>query len=198
MPEDSPARPAPTARPAATGTPAAAAVEARLKALIRDVPDFPKPGVLFRDITPLLGDAAGFAEAIDALHAGIAGWNLDGLVAIESRGFLFGAALALRAGLPLQLVRKPGKLPRRVEAIDYALEYGSDRLELHADAVRPGGRYAIVDDVLATGGTASATASLVRKLGAEPAGVAVLIELSSLEGRQRLAGLPVARVVAYP
>lgn len=184
-PEDSPSTP--------PADPALNAVRARIRA----VADFPKPGVLFRDITPLLADAEAFGTVIEAMAAAVSGWQVDGLVAIESRGFVFGAALAQRLRLPLQLVRKPGKLPWQVSAIDYALEYGTDRLEIHADAVHAGGRYAIIDDVLATGGTAAATAALVRKLGGTPVGVAVLIELLFLDGRRQLDGLPVASLITY-
>jgi adenine phosphoribosyltransferase len=169
----------------------------QIKARIRDVPDFPKPGVMFRDITPLLGDASAFGAAVDLLARSISGFRPDSLVAIESRGFLLGAAVAPKLRLPLQIVRKPGKLPWKTAEISYALEYGTDRLQIHADAITPGARYAIVDDVLATGGTAAATAELVRQLGGVIAGCAFLIELEFLNGRTRLSDAPIASVVTY-
>ena len=154
--------------------------------LIRDVRDFPRPGVVFKDITPLLADADGFNAAIDALAAPWRGVALDAVFAIESRGFILGAAMSRVLGLGFVPIRKAGKLPAAIHAEDYALEYGSDRLEIHADAVEPGARVLIVDDVLATGGTAEATADLVRQAGAEVAGIAVILELSFLGGRSRL------------
>ena len=169
----------------------------QLKALIRDVPDFPKPGILFRDITPLLGNAAGFDAAVGHMAAAVKAQRADGLVAIESRGFLFGAAVAQRLKLPLQLVRKPGKLPSQTVGITYALEYGSDRLEMHTDAVVKTHRYSIVDDVLATGGTAAAAAALVRELGGTVAGCAFLIELPFLRGRERLQGISISSLMSY-
>lgn len=168
-----------------------------IEALIRDVPDFPKPGILFKDITPLLENAPLFRAAIELLAAGVARHAPTALVAIESRGFIFGAPLALHMGLPLVLVRKPGKLPRRIESVAYQLEYGEDRLEVHADAVQAYGRYAIVDDVLATGGTASAVSSLLHRLGGTVACHAFLIELGFLAGRERLGTAPVEALVAY-
>lgn len=165
--------------------------------LIRDVPDFPRAGVLFKDITPLLENPAAFAEVIAQLAARLRPHAPTALVAIESRGFLFGAPLALALGLPLVLVRKPGKLPRQTQRVDYALEYGVDVLEIHADAVSRGGRYAIVDDVLATGGTAAAVARLLEELGGTVACHAFLIELSFLAGRARLGTAAVESLVAY-
>jgi adenine phosphoribosyltransferase len=197
--EHASARPYAPAPSPADGAPISAAEQ--IRSLIRDVPNFPKPGILFRDITPLLANADGFNATIQLLADDIAKWHVDGLVAIESRGFIFGAALAQHLYLPLQLVRKPGKLPWRKEAVDYALEYGTDRIEMHADAIKPGARYAIVDDVLATGGTAAAAATLVRQLGGLPVGLSVLIELGFLDGRARLqaqgAGMAVASIVTY-
>jgi adenine phosphoribosyltransferase len=171
----------------------------RIEQGIRAVPNFPKPGILFRDITPLLADAAGFADAIEQMAAPLRARGVDTLVAIESRGFLFGAALAHALGAPLQLVRKPGKLPAPTTAVSYALEYGTDRLEMHTDAIASGMCCAIVDDVLATGGTAAAAASLVRALGGEVACLSVLIELQTLGGRARLddACVPVECVLRY-
>ncbi len=168
-----------------------------IRALIRDVPDFPKPGILFKDITPLLENADGFRAAIEALAGRLRPHAPTVLVAIESRGFIFGAPLALHMGLPLVLVRKPGKLPRRTESVTYLLEYGEDSLEVHADAVAPQGRYAIVDDVLATGGTAAAVASLLKRLDGRLACCAFLIELAFLNGRARLADAPVESLIAY-
>jgi len=168
-----------------------------LKAYIRDVPDFPKPGILFKDITPLLADPAAFQACIEQLAARLAAHAPQGLVAIESRGFIFGAALAQRMRLPLLLVRKPGKLPWHTEQISYQLEYGEDRLQIHRDAVQAGGRYAIVDDVLATGGTAAAAAELLRRQGANVVVLAFLIELGFLNGRQRLGGAALESLLHY-
>jgi adenine phosphoribosyltransferase len=153
--------------------------------LIRDVPDFPRPGIVFKDITPLLADADGFDAAIDAMAAPWRGIALDAVFAIESRGFILGAALARALGLGFVPVRKAGKLPSRTHAQAYDLEYGSDCLEVHCDAVPPGARVLLVDDVLATGGTLAAALALVRLQGAEPVGAAILIELAFLGGRAR-------------
>ncbi len=168
-----------------------------LKSLIRDVPDFPKPGILFKDITPLLADARGFGLAIDRLADLVSPLKPAGLVAIESRGFIFGAALAQQLKLPLLPVRKPGKLPAKTVSASYQLEYGSDRVEMHADAVQGGRAYVIVDDVIATGGTAEAAARLIESQGAQVAGCAFLIELGFLKGRERLGSRPVASVLQY-
>lgn len=169
----------------------------RIQALIRDVPDFPRPGILFKDITPLLADADGFSLAVDALARRIGVHRPEALVAIEARGFIFGAALAQLLKLPLLLVRKPGKLPAATASVDYQLEYGNDRLEIHADAICADVRYAIVDDVLATGGTAAATATLVRKLHGEVVCQAFLMELSTLSGRSRLQPVPVEALLSF-
>jgi adenine phosphoribosyltransferase len=152
--------------------------------LLRDVPDFPRPGILFKDITPVLADADAFAAAIEAMAAPWRGMNLDAVVGIESRGFILGAALARELGIGFVPVRKPGKLPARTLSLDYALEYGSDRLQIHADALPPGARVIVVDDVLATGGTLKAALALTRQQGAEVLGAAVLLELSFLDARQ--------------
>jgi adenine phosphoribosyltransferase len=168
-----------------------------LKAWIRDVPDFPKAGVTFKDITPLLADPTAFRRSIELLAERVLPHDIGGLVAIESRGFLFGAALAQRHGLPLAIVRKPGKLPFRTHRISYELEYGSSVLEVHTDAIQPGRRYAVIDDVLATGGTAAATAELVRRLGGEVACHGFLIELSFLQGRGRLGGTAAESLLFY-
>ena len=170
---------------------------AQIKSLIRDVPDFPKPGILFKDITPLLADARGFGLAINLLADLIQPHAPAGLVAIESRGFIFGAALAQRLKLPLLPVRKPGKLPARTVSASYQLEYGSDKVEMHADAVNQGQTYVIVDDLIATGGTAEAAARLVEMQGGRVAGCVFLIELGFLKGRERLTGRSVASVLQY-
>lgn len=169
----------------------------QISAHVHEVPDFPKPGILFRDITPLLAHAEAFGAAIDQLAALIRPHRAEGLVAIESRGFIFGAALAQKLGLPLLLVRKPGKLPRPTVRLEYQLEYGSDCVEMHADDLQPGRRYAVVDDVIATGGTAAAAAALVEKQGGVVACCAFLIELDFLEGRQHLGARPVESLLHY-
>jgi adenine phosphoribosyltransferase len=161
---------------------------AALKAVIRDVPDFPKKGIVFKDITPLLSHAQAFRRALD-LFTVVCGSHLaDKVVAIESRGFIFGAALADRLGLGFVPVRKPGKLPGLTHRHTYDLEYGQDCLEIHQDAVSAGERVLIVDDVIATGGTARATGELVRKLGGTVAAYAFLVELTFLDGRKSLDG----------
>lgn len=156
--------------------------------LIRDVADFPKPGILFKDITPVLADAAGFAAAIDAMAAPWRGETIDAVIGIEARGFILGAALARTLRVGFVPVRKPGKLPGRRLSQTYALEYGEDTLEVHADAVRAGARVLLVDDVLATGGTLDAARALVERLDARLVGAAVLIELAALGGRSRWNG----------
>ncbi len=169
----------------------------QIQACIRDVPDFPKPGILFKDITPLLAQPRVFHAAVDQMARAVGDLQADAIVAIESRGFLLGAALVTTLGLPLQIVRKPGKLPWKTAEVSYALEYGTDRLQIHQDAIQPGRRYAIVDDVLATGGTAAATAQLVRELGGQVTGCSFLIELGFLGGRERLGELRVESVLRY-
>lgn len=173
---------------------------ARLRAAIRDIPDFPRPGIVFKDITPVLSDAPLFDAAVRAMAdaASRNGDPPDVVVGIESRGFIFGAPLALRLGLPFVPVRKHGKLPFRTVRIDYALEYGSDALEAHEDALSEGQRVLLVDDLLATGGTAAATADIVRRLGGTVAGASFLVELAFLSGRDRLADVPVHALVSYP
>jgi adenine phosphoribosyltransferase len=162
---------------------------ARVASLVRDVPDFPEPGVVFRDITPVLADAAAFTTLSVSLAA-LAG-EADVIVGVEARGFLLGAAAALAAGTGIVPIRKAGKLPRVAASRDYDLEYGSATLELPADVLAPGARVLVVDDVLATGGTAAAACDLVAAAGAEVLGFAVFIELSALGGRSRLADVPV-------
>ncbi len=168
---------------------------ASMRALVRDVPDFPQAGIVFRDITPLLGNGAALRAAVDALaalHDGI-----DSVIGIESRGFILGAPVAYALGVGMVPVRKLGRLPRATERADYALEYGTNTVEIHADALQAGERVLIVDDVLATGGTAAATAELVERLGGEVAGITVLIELADLGGRQRLASYAVTSLLQY-
>lgn len=163
--------------------------------LIMDVPDFPQPGILFRDVTPLLESGEGLRTAVDALAGAFS--NIDVVAGIESRGFIFGAPVAYALGVGMAMVRKPGKLPRATVSVDYALEYGTNSLQLHRDAVSPGQRVLIVDDVLATGGTAAATVALIEEVGAEVAGIAVLIELTALAGRDKLGRVPVVSLLSY-
>jgi len=164
---------------------------------IRDVPDFPKPGILFKDITPLLADGAAFNACLDVLAEKNEKSSFDAIVAIESRGFIFGAALAARMGKGFVPVRKPGKLPYKTHQVEYALEYGTDKVEMHVDGVQAQQRVLVVDDVIATGGTAWAACELVRKVGGTVVGAAFLIELTFLPGRDRLAPVPVSSVIAY-
>jgi adenine phosphoribosyltransferase len=159
-----------------------------LRRFVRDVPDFPTPGILFRDITPLLASPEAFSAALVAMAGQFRDDPAEKVVGIEARGFMFGAALARELGLGFVPARKPGKLPRKTERISYGLEYGSDGLEVHADAFAPGEPVLIVDDVLATGGTAAAAALLVERLGARVTGLTFCIELAALQGRSRLAG----------
>jgi adenine phosphoribosyltransferase len=168
-----------------------------LKALIRDIPDFPKPGILFRDITTLLRDPAGLQYTIDTMATKISDLQPEYLVGMESRGFIFGAALAYKLGIGFIPVRKPGKLPAQVHAVEYALEYGTDKLEIHQDAVPPGARVVIVDDLIATGGTAVATAQLIQEIGAHLVGCTFVIELDALNGRSRLPDVPITSLVHY-
>jgi adenine phosphoribosyltransferase len=168
-----------------------------IKALIRDIPDFPKAGILFRDITTLLKDAEGFKYTIDALAQHCAQFKPDYIVGMESRGFLFGAPLAIQMGAGFIPVRKPGKLPSAVHSVEYALEYGTDRLEMHCDAIEPGKRVLIVDDVIATGGTAAATAKLIELGGGTLVGFAFLSELTFLDGRKLLPDVPIVTLIQY-
>jgi adenine phosphoribosyltransferase len=169
----------------------------QLKQKIRHVPDFPRPGILFYDITTLLQDAAGLHAAIDGLAGPFQGQGIDVVVGVESRGFIFGAAVADRIGAGFSPVRKPGKLPSTTIRATYALEYGTDSLEIHHDAVREGQRVLIVDDLLATGGTARATWDLVTGLGGEVHALAFLIELVALNGRERLPAQNIHSVLKY-
>jgi adenine phosphoribosyltransferase len=168
-----------------------------LKALIRDIPDFPQPGILFRDITTLLRDPQGLRYTIDCLTEKCASFSPDYIVGMESRGFIFGAPLAYQLGVGFIPVRKPGKLPSAVHTVEYDLEYGTDRLEMHQDALHPDSRVLIVDDLIATGGTASATARLVNQIGCTLVGFGFIIELKDLRGRQRLPDVPVITLVEY-
>jgi adenine phosphoribosyltransferase len=169
-----------------------------LKGRIRDVADFPSAGIVFRDLTPLLADAEALRFSIDALAEAFAGRRVDKVVGIEARGFILAAPVAYRLSAGFVPVRKPGKLPWRTEAEEYALEYGVDRLEIHADAVRAGDQVLVVDDVIATGGTARATVALVERLGATVAGLGFLVELTFLAGREKLEGHDIVSLVTYP
>jgi adenine phosphoribosyltransferase len=172
-------------------------LEADVRKAVRDVPDFPKPGIVFKDITPLLADAVLFKRTTRAMAEPFMEAGITHVVAIESRGFLLGAPVAQILGAGLIPVRKPGKLPATTASVEYALEYGTDRLEIHADACDHGARVLIVDDVLATGGTAQATAELVRGRGAVVAGFSFLMTLSFLDGARRLDGSPIHQVIRY-
>ena len=167
------------------------------KALIRDVPDFPKKGIVFKDITPLLADPRAFAAIVDRLSAPFAGRGVKAVAGIESRGFLLAAPIACRLGAGLIPIRKKGKLPRAVKSASYALEYGSDSLEIHADAFKPGTDVLLVDDVLATGGTAAAAMELIAAAGGKAIGAAFLIELAFLGGRKKLPGRELLSLVTY-
>jgi adenine phosphoribosyltransferase len=168
-----------------------------LRELVRDIPDWPKPGIVFRDITPLLAAPDAFALTVDALAAPFADEQIDKVIGIEARGFVFAAPLAYRRGAGFVPVRKAGKLPWEIEREEYALEYGTDLLELHRDAVHPGEHVLIVDDVIATGGTAAATGRLVERLGGIVAGFSFLLELVDLGGRAQLEGQRVHAVLQY-
>ncbi len=173
------------------------AIQMQLKSFIRDIPDFPKPGILFRDITPLLRDTPAFRHTIDLLVDRFKNHDLDVIVAVESRGFLFGAPLAYKLGKPLVPVRKPGKLPAATHQAEYNLEYGSGTMEIHVDGVGPGQRALLLDDLLATGGTLEASSRLVEMSGGEVIGIGVIIELTQLGGRNRLEGYDVHSLVQY-
>ncbi len=168
-----------------------------LKRFIRDVPDYPQKGIVFRDITPLLGDKNIFREVVDLMSKAWTANPPDLVAAIEARGFIPGAAIAVKLGAGFVPIRKTGKLPWSTVTESYDLEYGTDSLEVHSDAVQPGQRVLIVDDVLATGGTASAAVRLMRKLGADVVGVQVLIELTYLDGRQRLSDVKLVSEITY-
>lgn len=168
-----------------------------LKKLIREVPDFPKPGINFYDITTLLKDAAGFEETIDQMTETCRGMNIDTVIGIESRGFIFGAPLAYQLGVGFVPVRKPKKLPAEKVSVSYDLEYGQDTLEMHRDAVGEGHKVLIVDDLLATGGTAKAVVELVEGVGGKVAGLLFAVELTFLGGREKLVGYNVKSLVRY-
>lgn len=168
-----------------------------LKKLIREIPDFPKPGILFYDITTLLKDKLGFATLIDALAEHYIGRNIDLVLGMEARGFIFGPAVAYRLNAGFIPVRKPGKLPAATTKYDYALEYGTNTLEIHQDAIKKGQRVIIVDDLLATGGTAEATANLARNAGAEICGLGFVVELDFLHPREKLKGYDVFSLLHY-
>ncbi len=170
---------------------------ARLRDRVRDVPDFPKPGIVFKDITPLLADEVAFSTITDLIVAHFGRGNVDKVVGIEARGFIVASPVAYHFGAGFVPVRKAGKLPFESESESYDLEYGSETLEIHSDAIAPGERVAIVDDVLATGGTASATARLVERLGGKVYGLAFIIELGFLHGRDRLKGYDVLSLLQY-
>jgi len=168
-----------------------------LKKLIREVPDWPKKGILFYDLTTLIKDKAGLRQLIDSFADHYSGKELDLVIGIEARGFIFGPAVAYRLGTGFVPVRKPNKLPAATARITYQLEYGTDSLEIHRDAIRPGARVLIVDDLLATGGTANACVHLAKNLGASIAGVGVIVELESLKGRAKLEGVEVFSLLQY-
>lgn len=169
----------------------------RLDSLIRDIPDFPKPGILFKDITPLLADPEGLALAVELMASPFRNEKVDLVIGAESRGFIFGTAIALSLSCGFIPVRKPGKLPSETSSVEYSLEYGLDALEIHRDSIMPNQRVLLVDDLLATGGTMSACVELVGQLQADIAGAAFLIELTSLRGRDRLAGVDIHSVLTY-
>lgn len=177
--------------------PLAMSTDLQLRELIRDIPDFPKPGILFRDITPLLGDPAGLSLAVEFLTQPYRGKHIDIVVGAESRGFIFGTAVARNLSAGFVPIRKPGKLPHERLSLTYQLEYGSDTLEVHADAIKPGQRVLMVDDLLATGGTMKACCELVERMEGNIVGMAVLIELAGLRGRDVLDKWDIYSVLTY-
>ncbi len=168
-----------------------------LKNYIRSIPDWPKKGILFRDITPLLAEPKAFSAAVDALCAGFTEAGIDYVAAVEARGFIFAVAVAERLGAGFVPIRKKGKLPCKTEAVTYDLEYGTDTLEVHTDAVGRGAKVLMVDDLLATGGTMVAACELIEKIGGQIAGIAFLIELTDLNGRAKLTGYKINTVISY-
>jgi adenine phosphoribosyltransferase len=168
-----------------------------LRSLIRDVPDFPKPGIVFKDISTLTKDPEGLRASVDAIAERYAGAGVDLVVGIEARGFVFGAAVAYKLGVGFVPARKPGKLPAQTVSAEYELEYGTDSIEIHRDAIARGQRVLIVDDLLATGGTAAAAAELVSGLGGEIVAIAFLVDLAFLKGRDKLAGYEVFSLIEY-
>ena len=169
----------------------------RLEDFIRDIPDFPKPGIIFKDITPLLSDRGALMQCMDEIAEPFKGKGITKVVGVEARGFLFAPSVAFQLDAGVVPVRKPGKLPYDVESYTYDLEYGTDTIEIHKDAIKPGEKVLIVDDLLATGGTVEAACNLVKKLGGEIAGVAFVIELGFLNGRKKFNGYPVHSLIKY-
>lgn len=169
----------------------------RIQSLVRDIPDFPQPGIVFKDITPVLAEGEVFRALIEHLADTFSEQGIERIAAIESRGFLFGAPLAVELGVGIAPIRKPGKLPHETRRVDYALEYGTDALEAHVDAFQPGERVLLVDDVLATGGTAAGAVRLVETLGATVVASTFLVELVFLQGRAKLGGLPIVSMLEY-
>jgi len=168
-----------------------------LKAAIRDIPDFPKKGIIFKDITTLLKDGVLFRKAVDQMAAPFIGKGITKVIGVESRGFIFASAIAYKLGVGLVIVRKPGKLPHKTHKESYDLEYGKDTLEIHIDALTKDDKVLLVDDLLATGGTAQAVAKMVKHFGSPLAGIVFLIELAFLNGREKLKGYPVASLITY-
>ena len=168
-----------------------------LEKYIRSIPDWPKKGILFRDITPLLADAEAFAAAVDALCADFAGEGIDYVAAVEARGFIFGASVAEKLNAGFVPIRKKGKLPYETQSVSYDLEYGTDTLEVHSDAVGEGARVLMVDDLLATGGTMAAACKLIEKIGGRIVAISFLIELTELAGREKLSGYKISTVISY-
>ena len=168
-----------------------------MKKYIRDIPDWPKKGILFRDITPLLADPKALAAAVDALVADFTGADIDYVAAVEARGFIFGAAVAEKLGVGFVPIRKKGKLPFKTESVTYDLEYGTDTVEVHSDAVGRGAKVLMVDDLLATGGTMAAACKLIEKVGGQVVGIVFLVELGDLCGREKLAGYKVKSIISY-
>lgn len=168
-----------------------------LKEYIRDIPDWPKEGILFRDITPLLADAGAFGVAVEALSAGFVGAGIEYVAAVEARGFIFGSAVAEKIVAGFIPIRKKGKLPFETESVSYDLEYGTDMLEVHSDAVKKGARVLMVDDLLATGGTMRAACELIEKIGGQVAGITFLVELSELGGQSKLGDYEIKVVLSY-
>jgi len=168
-----------------------------LEEYIRSIPDWPKKGILFRDITPLLSDPKAFAATVDALCAGFTEAGIEYVAAVEARGFIFGAAVARKLGAGFVPIRKKDKLPFKTESVTYDLEYGTDTLEVHSDAVEKGAKVLMVDDLLATGGTMAAACKLIEKIGGQIAGITFLIELVELAGREKLSGYKISTVLSY-
>jgi adenine phosphoribosyltransferase len=168
-----------------------------LEDCIRSIPDWPKKGILFRDITPLLADTRAFSAAVDALSVGFRQAGVEYVAAVEARGFIFGAAVALKLGAGFVPIRKKGKLPYKTESVSYELEYGTDTLEVHRDAVGRAAKVLMVDDLLATGGTMAAACKLIEKIGGHIVGIAFLIELGELGGRQKLTGYEITTLISY-